>query len=225
MKKNPTHIRLCAWCKKTVIKETGPGRTEFPVEKSGYTVAQFAKSGSHGICSECAKVLEAEAATMKKRSVKQIQSNPPVWATDKKKWRDAVLAVIETYGKKKPEDFYAVVSDVYKKMGGAVKRKVRGNPSDDEWGSVVNLFAEFHEYLPDTVTVATVGRKSMPSLVMRVGELVELTYRSNKWDKNSRSVDYTHKFGKPLPVLVSDADGNLYIVGGLYKITADGIVG
>jgi len=225
MEKIPTDIRLCAWCKRIVIKGTGASLKEIPVATSGYTVAQFAKLGSHGICSVCAKVLEAEAAKMKEQSVKQTQSNPPVWATDKKKWRDAVLAVIETYGKRKPENFYAVVSDVYKKMGGGVKRKVRGNPTDAEWGAVVNLFAEFHEFLPDTVTVATVGRKSMPSLVMQIGELVSLTYRSNKWDKNERSVDYSHKFKKPLPVLVSDADGNLYIIGGAYKITSDGIVG
>ena len=225
MKKIPSHIRLCAWCKRIAIKGAGTSRKEIPVATSGFTVAQFGRSGSHGICSVCAKLLKAEAAKMKKKSVKQTQSNPPAWATDRKKWRDAVFTVIETYGKRKPEDFYAVVSDVYKKMGGGVKRKVRGNPSDKEWGAVVNLFSEFHEFLPETVTVATVGRKSMPSLVMHVGALTEITYRSDKWDKGGSAVDYTHKFKKPLPVLVSDADGNLYIIGGSYKVTADGIVG
>lgn len=225
MRKIPSHIRLCAWCKKTVIKGTGAGRTEYPLSKSGYTAAHFGQSGSHGICSVCSIPLMLEAKQVKGRSMKQAQSNPPVWATDKKKWRDAVFTVIEGYGKKRPRDFYAVVTDIYKKMGGGVKRKVRSNPTDAEWGAVLNLFAEFHEYLPDTVTVATIGRKSMPSLVAQVGQLVELTYRSNKWDKNGIAVDYIHKFKEPLPVLVSDADGNLYIIGGSYKITADGIVG
>jgi hypothetical protein len=225
MKKIPSHIRLCAWCKRIVIEGTGASRKEIPVATYGYTVAEFGKAGSHGICSVCSVPLMLEAKQVKGRSVKQARSNPPSWATDKKKWRDAVFTVIETYGNKKPEDFYAVVSDVYKKMGGGIKRKVRGNPSDAEWQKALDLFSDFHEFLPDAVTVASIPRKSMPSLVVQVGELVELTYRSNKWDRNSISVDYTHKFKKPLPVLVSDADGNLYIVGGSYKITADGIVG
>ena len=225
MKKIPSHIRLCAWCKRIVVKGTGASRKEMPVATSGFTVAQFGKSGSHGICSECAVPLLLEATKVKGRSVKQAQSNPPVWATNKKVWRDAVYTVIESYGNKRPEDFYAVVSDVYKKMGGGIKRKVRGNPSDAEWQKALDLFSDFHEFLPDAVTVASIPRKSMPSLVVKVGELVSLTYRSNKWDKNERSVDYTHKFKQSLPVLVSDADGNLYIIGGNYKITSQGIVG
>lgn len=226
MKKIPSHIRLCAWCKRIVVKGTGAGRTEVPVATSGYTVAQFGRSGSHGICEVCSDVLMKEAKQVKGRSMKQAQANPPVWATDRKKWRDAVLRVIESYGQKRPRDFYAVVSDVYKKMGGGVKRKVRGNPTDAEWCKVLDLFAEFHEFQAGAVTVVKIQQKKMPSLVVHIGELVELTYRSDKWEQQGGiAVDYTHKFEKPLPVLVSDADGNLYIIGGVYKITSDGIVG
>ncbi len=225
MKKVPSHIRLCAWCKRIVIKGTGSSRKEVPVATSGYTVAQFGRSGSHGICTVCAEPLLLEAKQVKGRSMKQTQSNPPTWATDKKKWSQAVQAVVEGSGRTKPRDFYAVVAHVYRQMRGGIKRKVRGNPSDAEWGEALNLFAEFHEFLPDTVTVASVGRKTMPSLVVKIGELTELTYRSDKWDKGGIAVDYTHKFKKPLPTLVSDADGNLYIVGGSYRINADGIVG
>ena len=225
MKKVPSHIRLCLWCKKVVKVGRGKAEKELPVGKSGYTVADFGRSGSHTICSVCAKPMKAEAAAMKKRTAAQARTNPPTWAMDKKKWSQAVQAVVEGYGQNKPRDFYAVVAHVYKQMGGGIRRKARGNPSEAEWGEALNLFAEFHEFLPDTVTVATVGRKSMPSLVVKIGELTELTYRSDKWDKGSIPADYTHKFKKPLPMLVSDADGNLYIVGGSYKITADGIVG
>jgi hypothetical protein len=203
----------------------GKAEKEVPVGQSGYTLAELKRFSSTTICSVCAEPLLLEAKQVKGRSMKQAQSNPPVWATDKKKWRDAVFAVIEGYGKKRPYDFYAVVSDVYKRMGGGVKRKVRGNPTDAEWTKALDLFSEFHEFPPDAVTVASIRQKGMPSLVVHIGELVSLTYRSNKWDKNARSVDYTHRFGKPLPVLVSDADGNLYIIGGVYKITSDGIVG
>ena len=225
MKKVPSHIRLCAWCQHIVKKGRGKSEKEIPIGQSGYTVADFKRSGSHTICTVCAKPLRDAAAKMNKSSVAQASTNPPVWAMDKKKWREAVQAVVEGYGRKKPADFYAVVAHVYKQKGGRVNRKAKGNPSDAEWGEALNLFAEFHEFLPDTVTVATVGRKSMPSLVVKIGELTELTYRSDKWDKGGIAVDYTHKFKKPLPTLVSDADGNLYIIGGSYKINADGIVG
>lgn len=225
MKKVPSHIRLCAWCQEIVKVGRGKSEKELPVGKSGYTVADFKRSGSHTVCAACAKPLVEAAAKLKKKTATQVRANPPVWAADRKKWSQAVQAVVEGYGRKKPRDFYAVVAHVYKQMGGGIRRKARGNPSEKEWGEALNLFAEFHEFLPDTVTVATVGRKSMPSLVVKIGELTELSYRSDKWDKGSIAVDYTHKFKKPFPMLVSDADGNLYIVGGSYKVTADGIVG
>lgn len=223
MKKVPSHIRLCLWCAKVVKVGRGKAEKEVPVGKSGYTLAELKRSSSTTICTVCALPLKKEAEKMRKRTAAQAFSNPPTWVTDKKKWKQAVQAVVEGYGRKRPTDFYAVVASVYKQMGGRVNRKARGNPSDADWGAALNFFSEFHEFLPDTVTVATVGRKSMPSLVSKIGELVEVTYLSDKWDKESR--EYTHKFKKRLPMLVADADGNLYIVGGDYKITADGIVG
>lgn len=55
-----------------------------------------------------------------------------------------------------------------------------------------------------------------------LGKLVGVVYRSDKYDGKTK--DYGHDFSEPLPSLVTDPDARgLHIVGGNYKITADGI--
>jgi hypothetical protein len=64
----------------------------------------------------------------------------------------------------------------------------------------------------------------MPLLVVELGELVGLMYRSDK-DQPSQPRTYIHRMEDP-PRLVSNIEGTqLYIVGGSYRVTSRGIEG
>jgi hypothetical protein len=64
----------------------------------------------------------------------------------------------------------------------------------------------------------------IPPIVVELGELTGLIYRSDKWQPGKPRT-YIHFMENP-PRLVSDVTGTqLYIVGGDYRITAHGIEG
>jgi hypothetical protein len=64
----------------------------------------------------------------------------------------------------------------------------------------------------------------MPPVVVDLGDLVGLIYRSDKWQPGQAQA-YVHLMQQP-PRLVSNAEGNqLYLVGGNYRVTARGIEG
>lgn len=221
-RKPPATLTLCAWCHKVVtVKKKGsrPAR-EIPVGESGFTVADFGKYGSHGVCSSCAVELRKEV-----RAVKNPASNPPSWIRDKAKWKQAISLAQVSYGQKigakQVREIYAVIVTIYKNLGGRVLRKVKRNPSENEWQAVVRLFDEFHDFEPTTAVVYKVDSLEIPGVLVRLGDLVEVTYKSNKFDRRSRL--YVHKFGSDKPVLAASKDGKLYIVGGGYKITGRGI--
>jgi hypothetical protein len=66
--------------------------------------------------------------------------------------------------------------------------------------------------------------RAIPPVVVELGELVGLMYRSDKWHKG-RPQTYVHFMEQP-PRLVSNAKGTqLYIVGGSYRVTERGIEG
>jgi len=214
-KKLPT---LCAWCKKIV---TIDGK-EVPISETGLTVKDFAESGSHGICHACSE--EFKRTTAAYRATK----NPPPWAVSRATWKKAESVVDRSYrGKTKPKEYYAVVADVYQKIGGQIKRKARGNPSSKEWDAVISMFKKFHRFLPSEVTAVEVGDRKIPAILAKLGELKSVVYISDKWDGNGVKKTYIHNFkAKDRPILATDAEGqNLYVVGGSYRIKAEGIVG
>ena len=66
-------------------------------------------------------------------------------------------------------------------------------------------------------------RRVMPGVVVELGQLVALMYRSDKWVGHPRT--YIHYMEDP-PRLVADVTGRqLFVVGGSYRITARGIEG
>lgn len=68
-----------------------------------------------------------------------------------------------------------------------------------------------------TVTVA-----KRPRVLVEIGELVAVTYRTSKG--GTRRDDWIHEHSRPRPRLAYDAEtGALHIVGGAYRITEDGI--
>jgi len=226
LKKNPippARMLLCAWCKE-VVKLMGKGKgppKEIPIGKSGFTVKDFdALSASHGVCAACAEGLREEA-----KALKNPASNPPAWVRDKAKWKRAVDLATVSYGKKigrkQVREIYAVIIAIYRNLGGRVKRKAKSNPSPKEWDALVALFNEFHGFEPTEVTVLNMPSLTIPTALVKLGELSEVTYKSAKFDGRQRL--YVHKFKNSRPVLAASADGRLFIVGGDYKITERGI--
>lgn len=64
----------------------------------------------------------------------------------------------------------------------------------------------------------------MPPVVVELGELAGLIYRSDKWQPGQPRT-YIHFMEEP-PRLVSNIDGTqLYLVGGSYRVTPRGIEG
>ena len=64
----------------------------------------------------------------------------------------------------------------------------------------------------------------MPPVVVELGRLTGLMYRSDKWQRG-RPRTFIHFMDDP-PRLVTDTAGTqLYVVGGRYRVTARGIEG
>lgn len=59
-------------------------------------------------------------------------------------------------------------------------------------------------------------------VVAELGSLVAVTYRTRK---ALTSADWEHHFLRPLPSLAAGPSGQLYIIGGKYRVTARGIEG
>ena len=64
----------------------------------------------------------------------------------------------------------------------------------------------------------------MPAVVVQLGELIGLIYRSDKWQAGSPRT-FIHIMEDP-PRLFCDPPGTqLYVVGGSYRVSARGIEG
>jgi hypothetical protein len=85
------------------------------------------------------------------------------------------------------------------------------------------LYSRFNSF--DATAVMTVKHcRTIPPVVVELGELVGLIYRSDK-GQQGRKLTYIHRLEDP-PRLVSNVEGTqLYIVGGSYRVTAQGIEG
>lgn len=104
--------------------------------------------------------------------------------------------------------------------------EVRKNPSPSRGGSDLErarqTYAMWSELEPGQVTRHKAPAR-VPRVAARLGELVSVTYRSNKYDGKMRL--YQHETKRPRPVLVTDPDGrDVFIVGGKMQVTADGLV-
>ncbi len=85
------------------------------------------------------------------------------------------------------------------------------------------LYEQFNGYLPPGVETVRHPRV-MPPLVVELGTLVGVIYRSDK-GQPGQPLTYIHRMENP-PRLVCNTEGTqLYIVGGSYRVTARGIEG
>lgn len=206
-------VALCAWCKKIVIID---GKEVLLSD----TRLKASEIESHGICWKCAEEMQASYKRVK------ATGNPPVFVVDKPIWTEAQALVQKGYkGKRQPKEFYAVVTDVYKKLGGKINRVARGNPSPKEWDAVISMFKKFHDFMPGGVDVIEVKTRTIPKALAAIGHVESIAYRSYKWTGHVET--YFHKFKiADRPILATDADGKqLYIIGGSYRVKGEGIVG
>jgi hypothetical protein len=85
------------------------------------------------------------------------------------------------------------------------------------------LFGRVHRYPPFAIRRCRCTR-IVPPVLVDLGELRALVYRSDKWSRG-RPRSYIHVLERP-PRLACDAAGRqLYIVGGRYRVTPRGIEG
>lgn len=76
---------------------------------------------------------------------------------------------------------------------------------------------------PDKVVQVPGKRKKMPKVLVEIGDLEAVVYRSAKSGKHER---YLHFFDNPSPMLTTTTDGQeLFIVGGKAFVDKRGIVG
>lgn len=86
-----------------------------------------------------------------------------------------------------------------------------------------NLYRAFNRFGPSRIQVVNHTRV-IPPIVVDLGELVGLMYRSDK-SRPGQPLTYIHQMEDP-PHLVSNIEGTqLYIVGGSYRVTSRGIEG
>jgi len=89
--------------------------------------------------------------------------------------------------------------------------------------AAVATFERWHGFGPRKVSVID-GPPEIPREVVKLGEVPEIIYRSNKW--GGRSKTYVHKTEKPHPVLATDPQGkHLFLLGGNVAVTKDGLIG
>ncbi len=85
------------------------------------------------------------------------------------------------------------------------------------------LYQAFNHF-PPTRTMTVKHSRLMPPVVVDLGELVGVIYRSDKGQPGQPQA-FIHHLQDP-PRLVSNVEGNqLYIIGGSYRITPQGIEG
>lgn len=84
----------------------------------------------------------------------------------------------------------------------------------------INLFRRFRDEEPEFIDKHTLPRHDVLMLIGTCDGVLYTTRRSGKVEK------YIHKFsGNSRPLLASSWDGKqLYLVGGRYNFTAEGIV-
>jgi hypothetical protein len=86
-----------------------------------------------------------------------------------------------------------------------------------------DLYQAFNGFEPSRVLKVRHSRV-IPPVVVELGELVGLIYRSDK-GQPGQPLTYIHRMENP-PRLVSNIEGTqLYVVGGSYRVTPQGIEG
>lgn len=86
-------------------------------------------------------------------------------------------------------------------------------------------FEMWHEFPPSKgVKRIKVPYTTWPKHMVKLGEVVRIDYKSNKW-VSGKNRTYTHATKHPRPILVTDPDAlAVSLIGGAMRATADGLV-
>jgi hypothetical protein len=107
--------------------------------------------------------------------------------------------------------------------------KARSNPRESEVARARRTYQLLNENEPGQITRVR-GARNAPKVAVKIGELVSLVYRSDKYAGSPDNPEgkpqlYEHKTKRPHPVLVTDSEGReVHIVGGKMHPTPDGLV-
>jgi hypothetical protein len=85
------------------------------------------------------------------------------------------------------------------------------------------LFDRFHSFAPREIT-RTPCRRMIPPVLMRVGQLRGLIYRSDRGQCGSPRT-FIHFLRTPAMLACDPAGRQLYVLGGRYRVTHRGIEG
>jgi hypothetical protein len=110
-------------------------------------------------------------------------------------------------------------------MSGAMAQAIdsRCNLPRQDDRQATTLYQKFNGFAPTGVRTVRHSRL-MPPVVVQLGKLTGLIYRSDKY-KPSEPSTYIHFLDAPA-ILASNPEGTqLYVVGGDYQVTARGIEG
>jgi len=83
-------------------------------------------------------------------------------------------------------------------------------------------FRKWNGFDPNAVQT-TRAQRAIPRTLVRLGELVSVVYRSDKWSGKPKL--YEHRTARPHPLLCTGPNGRgLYWIGGRTRVTARGLV-
>jgi hypothetical protein len=84
----------------------------------------------------------------------------------------------------------------------------------------LKTFRKWHDF--DAKRVTPLNGHRTPRVLVKLGDVPEIIYRSNKWGGTQQT--YSHKCTRPYPTLATGESGRgLYLVGGRVKVTAAGL--
>lgn len=107
--------------------------------------------------------------------------------------------------------------------------KARRNPRESELSRARRTYQHLNETEPGRVTKVR-GAKNAPKVAVKLGELVSIVYRSDKYagspdNPHGKQQLYEHRTKRPHPVIATDPEGReVHIVGGRMHPTPDGLV-
>lgn len=100
--------------------------------------------------------------------------------------------------------------------------EVRG-PKAGEVNRALGLFRSWAGRDAESVEVAQLPPGS-PRVLVRLGDLMGVLYRSDKWGGKAR--DYIHETDRPRPSLFATPDGRMLVLaGGKIRVRPEGLVG
>jgi predicted RNA-binding Zn-ribbon protein involved in translation (DUF1610 family) len=112
-----------------------------------------------------------------------------------------------------------------RRMSSRARAAARKNPfvSDDQIRRAYKFYKAFMRRPADRRIFVDIPKP--PRVSVLLGEVSQISYTTRR-DGDTEAIEYYHRFKHPRPRLCTDQDGKkLFLAGGGYKVTKDGITG